>query len=132
MNACLHERNCIERRNESLRGNREEGPPSEKRQRRATKAPLNLSRKDETRFSCKDSGGSAAVALLLPPHISLLRKCGSSHGTASASGHSALRTERAEVECVRGVYLQGQQKCQTHNVTLFSEETLRKCYPGIY
>lgn len=69
--------------------------PSEKRQRRA---PLNLSRKDATRFSRKDSAASAAVALLLRPHLSLLRKCGSSHGTASASGHSAPRMGQAEKE----------------------------------
>lgn len=70
-------------------------------------------------FSFKKSGGNEAMALLLPPHISLLRKCAHSHDTASVSGPSALRMAHAEGEGMRGVPLQGQQTFQTHNVTLF-------------
>ena len=61
----MHERNCLEKRSESLRGNREEGPASKWTEGRATKVLLNLSRKDKTLVSCKDSGKSETVALLL-------------------------------------------------------------------
>lgn len=88
----------------SFRGKREEGPPSERKEGGVTTALRNLGRKDKTCFSFKDGAGSEAGALLLLPHIPLLRKQANSHGTASAStsGHSALRTEHAEVERVRG------------------------------
>lgn len=58
----------------SFRGQGEEGPPSERREGGVTKAVLNLSRRIRLApFSFRKTGGSEAVALLLLPHVPLLR-----------------------------------------------------------
>lgn len=57
-----NERTCSEKRNESFRGNREEGLPSAtplgRRKRRITQPVPNLSRKEVAHFVCNDSGVS--------------------------------------------------------------------------
>lgn len=105
----------------SFRGQGEEGPPSERREggELPKLSSILAGRTRLASFSFRKSGGSEAVALLLLPHVPLLRKCANSHDTASVSGHSVLRTAHAKGEGMRGVPLQGQQTFQTHNVTLF-------------